>query len=133
MKKSILAIGFILILLCVVLIGCFDSESEIDNDDSSDVETIKVKILDTTLDTGDGSDEYHTNFYQTIKIYNEGASGYAIIHFDLYEGSFQDYSYIYQKEEVVHLDAGEYKEITFIFNDMKLGQSYSPDAWVEYD
>ena len=67
-----------------------------------------------------------------VKIYNEGAAGYATIHFDLYEGSFMNYNKIMKKEQIVHLDAGEYKEITFVFEDLILGQSYSPDAWVEY-
>ncbi len=133
MEKSILVVGFSLLLLTVVLSGCNESESQNDKDDTSDDETIKVKILDITPKTEDGSDENHYNAIRVVKIYNEGASGYATIHFDLYEGSFQEYSQVWEKEQVIHLDVGEYKEVTFVFEDMILGQTYAPEVWVEYD
>jgi uncharacterized protein YxeA len=136
MKKQIIIYIAIVTVFVSILCGCTSQNTNNQNSNAEDdiqQESYNVKILDYEGSAEEGSDDQHFNDVCTVKVYNEGKAVYATIHYVLRE-SFGggEYGESWEKEQSVFLEAGEYKELTFVFKDLEHGQSYSPEVWVDY-
>jgi len=130
-KGVLVALAILLLILSVILSGCTQTDNSINNEKE---EVIDVKILNVDTRTENGSDSDHFNEYIDMTVYNEGDKAeYATIHASLTQQTGNDTGKEWKQEQIVHLDAKESKELTFVFTDLVLGESYQPSYWVEYD
>lgn len=130
-KKEVFVALVSMLMLSVLLCGCTQTENSTNN--GTEEESIDVKFVDFDSRTEDGSDSAHYNEIWDIVVYNEGGKGYATIHASVTQQTGDEAGKVWGQEQIVHLDAKESKELTFVFEDLILGESYQPSQWVEYD